>query len=749
VKLAVAAALAALAASVGCGGTTSENGCEDMIVAGDLVITEVFADADAPSGSSGADEGREWFEIYNATSRTIDLTGVDLVASRMDGTMAHFTTLLPVSIAAGDYLVLGNVLDDLKPAHVDYGYANSLGDLYNTGIGRIALHCGMIEIDRADYTDVAPGESRQLDGGSAPDYTANDDLARWCAASPTAMEFAPANRGTPGAANQDCENVIPGMCDDNGTLRATVAPAAGDLVITEVMPSPEAVGDDLGEWFEVVVGRDVDLNGVGLDRAGDSAAADVIEAEACLAVSAGDRVVFARSADPTLNGELPAVTATFGFSLVTGSMSSPGDVAVMIDTTVIDAFAWTTSATGASLQVDPDFATAADNDDEARWCDGTTAYGLGDLGTPGTANAECAFLPPPGFCDDAGLLRPIVNPVVGDVVITEVMPDPSAVSDTAGEWFEVVTTAAFDLNDVGLDRAGDSASPELIVSVACRPVTAGTRLVFAHSADPVVNGGLPAVDATFGFSLINSAGDVQVVIDTTVLDAVTWTASTPGASRQLDPDATDPVSNDVALNFCDGTTAYGAGDLGTPGGANGECVITPPPGSCIDGTTMLPRPIVKPTAGQVVISEWMPNPAAVADTAGEWIELLALASFDLNELQLGATTLAATPVVTGSACVPIADGGHALFARSADPVVNGMLPAVDGTFTFSLVNSAGTVQVGVDDVALDTRMYATTAAATSIQIDTDGTQCNAPATTPLYNGTDAGTPRAAHAVECP
>ena len=57
-----------------------------------------------------------------------------------------------------------------------------------------------------------------------------------------------------------------------------------------------------GEWFEVRVGRDVDLNGIGLDRAGDSADPDLVTAEACLAVATGDLLVFARSADVALNG---------------------------------------------------------------------------------------------------------------------------------------------------------------------------------------------------------------------------------------------------------------------------------------------------------------------------------------------------------------------------------------------------------------------------------------------------------------
>jgi hypothetical protein len=82
-----------------------------------------------------------------------------------------------------------------------------------------------------------------------------------------------------------------------------------------------------------------------------------------------------------------------------------------------------------------------------------------------------------------------------------------------------------------------------------------------------------------------------------------------------------------------------------------------------------------------------------------------------------------------------------------------MLAIVDGVFPtgVDLVNSNGTVQVGIDGVALDTRTWTSSTSARAIQIDTDGTQCNAPAppATQPYNGTDVGTPRAVHTAECP
>ncbi|MBA3454227.1 MAG: lamin tail domain-containing protein, partial [Deltaproteobacteria bacterium] len=561
---------------VACGDDGASGTCDDRLLAGDLVITEVFADFAAAPGGSGTDEGNEWFEIHNTSSRPLDLTGLTLEHSRGDGGMAKEVTLDPVTIAPGAYLVLGNVLADLAPAWVDGGYADRLGDLYNTGTGRLALRCGSTQIDEAFYAEVSSGESRQLDGGESPEYTFNDDLVNWCEASHTATnEFSPGNYGTPGAANENCEIIVAGMCDDGTALRPVVSPAPGDLVITEIMPSPAAVDDALGEWFEVKVTRDVDLNGLGIDRMGDTANPSVVSAERCLRVTSGALILFARSTDAGTNGGLPTVTGTFTHTMIAGSTTTPGDLAISIGPTVIDTFSWTASRSGKSLQVDPDFANVTENDDQTRWCDGTQTYGEGDFGTPGAPNAQCAAVAPPGTCADGATSRPVVYPDVGDLVITEVMPSPAAVSDTTGEWFEVLATADVDLNGLGLDRASDTANPNVISSASCLRLATGQRALFARSSVSGVNGGLPAVTAGFTFSLITGSvttpGDVQLVLGADILDAVTWTHSTGGAALALDPDFASVLDNDVEANWCDASAAYGAGDFGTPAAANAQC----------------------------------------------------------------------------------------------------------------------------------------------------------------------------------
>lgn len=561
--------LAGLAAACGPDDDGGGGGaCADIVV-GELVITEVFADYAAPPGGSGADDGQEWFEVQNVSGGAIDLQGVTVVHSRPDGSRESTHVMGTLTVEAGGYAVLGNVLPEFVTGHLDYGYGSDLGDLYNTDGGKLELRCGSAVIDTILYDEVTSGRSNGFDGGTPADYQLNDDLAQWCSPpADAAYEFVPANFATPGSTNFDCEVVTPGMCDDGGTMRALVTPAVGDLVITEVHPRPMAVGAADGEWFEVLVTRDVDLNGVGLDRAGDTAAPVVLTSASCLRVTAGSYVVFARNGDTDTNGGLPEVAGEFMFSMV----DSGGDVQVVVDTTVLDSYTWASSRSGTAIQLDADVTDAAGNDEPTAWCDATATYGGGDRGTPGLANTQC-------------------------------------------------------------------------------------------------------------------------------------------------------------------------------GGATGTM--------CMDPDTMAMRPIVTPEIGQLVITEWMPNPDLVLDSAGEWFEVRATADVDLNGLQAGAATLGATPIVGGGTCVEVAAGGYALFARNATPGTeagtNGIPDqTVEATFGFNLNQSNGTIQIGFGGVQHDSKTWAASTAGVSIQIDADGTQCDAPAGTPSYNGgTDVGTPEQVHTLECP
>lgn len=579
--------LAALSATLAACGPSdnSEGGCKDKLIAGDLVITEVFADYAAPTGGAGTDEGKEWFEIYNASDRPIDLEDVTVVHGRVEGgtTAPKSHTMGAITIAPGTYLTLGNATKDLLPAYVDYGYSNTLGEFFNTNGGKLDLKCGDTLVDSANYEGVKSGRSRELTAAQPPDYTLNDDQVNWCEAADT--EFEASNFGTPGQDN-DCRPSVVGQCADASGTRPTVPPMPGQLVITEVMPSPGAVGDTVGEWFEAKALGDFDLNGLGLDRAGDTAKPKIIDSPDCIRATTGQYVLFAKNPDPTLNGGLPTpIAGTFTFSMVAGSATTPGDVQILYNDTVIDAITWTRSSNAKALQLDPDLTDATSNDSPSNFCDATAQYGTGaprDFGTPAAANTQCTLLPPAGMCDmGGGNLRAIVKPTVGQLVISEFLADPNG-TDTLREWVEItnVSNTSFDLNGLTLGRANGTGTP--FNSAACVQVGPQGFGLYARSTDSVMNGMLTP-DATFSISLVNSGSmaspaDIEVRDGTVVLDKITYTTTmAPGKSRQLDPDSLTAAGNDDASAsppWCVGTTAYGNNtpmDLGTPKAANPQC----------------------------------------------------------------------------------------------------------------------------------------------------------------------------------
>jgi hypothetical protein len=544
---------------------------------GDLVVTEVMAD------SASADEGKEWIEVYNDTDNPLELDGVVLTSSRIGGDKAKSHTISKATVAPGQYYVLGNSADDLLPPYVDYGYGSDLGELYNTGGGEISLKCGKTVVDDASYDGVKSGHTRELTAASAPDYTLNDDLANWCQGDMT--EYDTGNFGTPGSDN-DCQPTVIGQCTEGGAMRATVPPMIGDLVITELLSNPKTIGDDKGEWFEALAKSSFDLNGIGLDRAGDTnMAPKVVDDPNCLHVSTGDYVVFAKSNDATMNGGLPTdkVKGLFTFSMVDGTVASPGDVRIMYGADVIDAVTYIGAHEGKALALSPTALDATANDDQSNFCEATDIYDTvsPNFGTPGAVNPACGSQPMAGKCMDAGLgtLRDIVKPTAGQLVITEFLADTAGSGmDGTQEWFEIknASAAGFDLN--GLTLKGNAATGNTITSADCKAVAAGGFALFAHSTDPLVNGGLPAVDATFTFALGQTNGSMQTlqVLDgVNVLDAASYTPATAtfklldGKSKQVKQASEDTTMNDDPANYCDGQVAYGtAMNFGTPKAEN-------------------------------------------------------------------------------------------------------------------------------------------------------------------------------------
>jgi hypothetical protein len=728
-----AALLGGLLVAACSGAPRAPDECASSMLPGDLVVTEFLANP------NGTDSGNEWFELYNATDETLDLAGLTLISSQENGTNVedHFVTGLEVP--AGGYVVLGNSPNDeasLLP-HVDYGYGSSLGDMRNED-ARVAVACSDTVIDEAFYDTSTEGASRGFDGARTPEASANDDLAAWCDAVSVYDEDA---RGTPGEPNDACMGGAPTTCTEDGESRDVRAPAPGDLVISEFHANPAATAEGDGEWFEVFVGADIDLNGLEFGKTAGEADGSVASVE-CIPVSAGTYLVFAQSDDPGVNGGLESVAGIFDFALG----NSASSLFIGRGGEVLDAISWTSTEDGAASNLDPDYFDTELNDDPALFCDATMPFGAGDLGSPGAANEECAIPPPPGMCSDGGNLVDIDPPAAGEIVITEFLANPEASEEADGEWIELAALGDFHLNGLELGRTVGEIDTTIEVE-PCIPISAGEFVVVARSEDAATNGGLPVVHATFDFSLVNSDGSLFVGYGGEVLDEVTWASTTAAAATSLDPDATDPGANDDEASFCPATDVYGDGDLGTPGAENPQCGGS---GTCNDGGEE--RPIVAPQIGDLVITEIMPDPSAVDDADGEWFEVLVTADVDLNGLQLGAPAgRADTTLPEGGDCLAVSAGDRIVLARSDDGATNGGLPAPFATFGFGITNSDGSVSVGHGGVTIDAVSWTDTDPGTALNLDpasedpvaNDDPLAFCAATMPYGDG-DLGTPGAAN-----
>jgi hypothetical protein len=160
---------------------------------------------------------------------------------------------------------------------------------------------------------------------------------------------------------------------------------------------------------------------------------------------------------------------------------------------------------------------------------------------------------------------PFCVPEVGALVITEIMKDPKAVSDSMGEWIEITNISDSPIEMSGMVLRDLEADEHVINPAGGLLVAPGGYVVFGVTADLGV--GLVADHVLTGFMLDNGADEVILQVGETILDSVVFDeVDSPSAS-----------SNDDAGSWCAATQAFGDGDLGSPGEPN------PPCDACGDG----------------------------------------------------------------------------------------------------------------------------------------------------------------------
>ncbi len=395
---------------------------EDFVSVGDIVISEMMPDSRVSDDQTG-----EWFELYNASARAIDLYGWTFTDSAASVTVDEHVVIPPGEYGLFAAVDLPQVNGNLPP--VDWVFDWNTFHLNNSG-DSFAVGMGSVVIDELSYVPdpwtVPEGGSMYLDPGYM-DATLNDSALPWCG-----TPFEPAydygasklggDYGTPGAANPagvcchdddgDGWDVCDGDCDDDDPDRFPgnkevqdlidndcdeVADEdwleAGSIVITELMDETAAVDQSLGEWFELYNAGSSAVNLRSWRVTDELRDGFVIDDD--LIIEAGDYALFAVESDALLNGGLPEPDWVYSYAAFPLRSYDDDDIQLMAGEDLMDRVEYRNvtpweSLAGQSHYLCPGASDVDSNDDVTWWdttpSDGGYAYGDGDFGSPGAEN---------------------------------------------------------------------------------------------------------------------------------------------------------------------------------------------------------------------------------------------------------------------------------------------------------------------------------------------------------------------------
>lgn len=183
----------------------------------------------------------------------------------------------------------------------------------------------------------------------------------------------------------------------------------------------------------------------------------------------------------------------------------------------------------------------------------------------------------------------------GDIIITEIMQNPSALGDTEGEWFEIYNATASDIDIEGWTISDDGSDSHVITTGGSVIVPAGGYAVLGRNAAAMAGESVTLL-YEYGVWYLANGDDEVVLTDTGAveIDRVAYTGTTPwpdptGASMMWDEASGD---NNVGTNWAAATssTIFGSGDYGTPGVANGTPALQPPHIANLMHRPILPEP---------------------------------------------------------------------------------------------------------------------------------------------------------------
>jgi hypothetical protein len=164
----------------------------------------------------------------------------------------------------------------------------------------------------------------------------------------------------------------------------------------------------------------------------------------------------------------------------------------------------------------------------------------------------------------------------GDLLITEIMYDPTALTDTYGEWFEIYNNTAHFVNLQHL-VISKNATDRHIITAAITLAPGGYQVFARHesavSGDKYVYGAGISLNNTGAILSISGYGTDGT--DGAEICSVDYGGegfpNASGASICLSPGSLNAQSDPLGTSWCVSSSAYSTGDLGTPGIINDNC----------------------------------------------------------------------------------------------------------------------------------------------------------------------------------
>ena len=169
----------------------------------------------------------------------------------------------------------------------------------------------------------------------------------------------------------------------------------------------------------------------------------------------------------------------------------------------------------------------------------------------------------------------------GDVVINEIMQNPSAVSDSNGEWFELYNTTDSDIDLESCVISDIDTDSHIVLNSLIIP--ANGYSVLARNDNALQNGGVDVDYKYDSFVLGNSDDEIVLTCDNVEIDYVGFDdgATFPDPSGASIILGWPNLDNNVGINWCESSLAWdgSVGDFGSPGKINESCGLEPTTGA--------------------------------------------------------------------------------------------------------------------------------------------------------------------------